>query len=217
MFTVEGNVTERKYTREHWEETWKEPTDRMSKFGVTKISAQYRRLVSLFNQVMPSEGRKLKLLDVGCGEGKWLVYFKEHFGFDVYGVDYSEEAYVTANRTLKTRGIDGVVIQQDFLADSFQTQYKEFFDVVVSMGVIEHFTDVGWVVDRYLNLLKPNGLLFTDMPNFCRDSFYRRANRFLGHEQSFKGAFNADIMEIETFRKIVRQSKNLEILKLGYF
>lgn len=39
-----------------------------------------------------------KVLDVGCGRGRWLRFFREEFGIDGVGIDFSEEAVAACVR-----------------------------------------------------------------------------------------------------------------------
>ncbi len=48
---------------------------------------------------------------------------------------------------------------------SCRHDYREQFDIVVSRGFIEHFTDVDSVVDRHIDLLSPGGYLIVSVPN----------------------------------------------------
>jgi len=57
------------------------------------------------------------------------------------------------------------VIHTDFFSDEFRESHKERFDVVISRGFIEHFTDVEPVIDRHLDLLAPGGYLLVSIPN----------------------------------------------------
>ena len=46
-------------------------------------------LEPIFYTTHPNEEPKYSLLDVGCGEGKTMSYFKEQ-GYEVTGTDYSK-------------------------------------------------------------------------------------------------------------------------------
>src|SRR5262249_20452721 len=57
------------------------------------------------------------------------------------------------------------VIYSDFFSEDFRNKYRGQFDLVLSRGFIEHFTDVQAVVDRHLDLLVPGGQLLISVPN----------------------------------------------------
>jgi 2-polyprenyl-3-methyl-5-hydroxy-6-metoxy-1,4-benzoquinol methylase len=51
------------------------------------------------------------------------------------------------------------------LKQRFGLTPREAFDVVLSGGFIEHFTDVAAIVQKHLQLLKPGGRLVVMIPN----------------------------------------------------
>ena len=107
-----------------------------------------------------------RVLEVGSAPGHNLVQFHQRFGYEPYGVEYSASG-VDANRALfRQHNLNPEnVIHSDFFAESFQEKYKEFFDIVISGGFIEHFNDVGRVIDHHLRLLAPGGQLIILIPN----------------------------------------------------
>ena len=50
----------------------------------------------------------------------------------------------------------------------------EYFDVVFSAGVVEHFTDPTEVIRIHLELMKNGGFLIIMMPNYANGSLYRK-------------------------------------------
>jgi SAM-dependent methyltransferase len=57
------------------------------------------------------------------------------------------------------------VIYADFLSDEDHRQYKGAFDIVISRGFIEHFTDVRSIIEKHVNLLAEGGRLIISIPN----------------------------------------------------
>lgn len=104
-----------------------------------------------------------KLLEIGCGNSSWLPYFSKQFGFDIYGIDYSEEGCDQAEKILKRENVEGTI----YCTDAFnpaEDLYSEF-DVVTSFGVAEHFSDTASTLEAFSKFLKPGGLLITTIPN----------------------------------------------------
>lgn len=107
-----------------------------------------------------------RLLEVGSAPGLNLVYLKQTYDFDVYGVDYSEVGVELNRETFAANGINpDNCIHADFFSKTFQEQYRESFDVVYSYGFIEHFTDTEDVIAGHVNLLRPGGRLIVSVPN----------------------------------------------------
>jgi 2-polyprenyl-3-methyl-5-hydroxy-6-metoxy-1,4-benzoquinol methylase len=110
-------------------------------------------------------GRSGTLLEVGCGSSRWLPYFAKEFGFQVSGIDYSEIGCQQASALLERSGVTGVVLQRDALGEN--ADLIERFDVVVSLGLVEHFADTAEVVRSLARYVRPNGLLVSTSPNMA--------------------------------------------------
>jgi 2-polyprenyl-3-methyl-5-hydroxy-6-metoxy-1,4-benzoquinol methylase len=114
---------------------------------------------------MPKTG--LKLVEVGSAPGDHLVRLWQTFGVDPYGIEYSDIGVVRNRQLFSSHNIDpNHVIHADFFAEEFHKQYRESFDIVVSIGFIEHFADAESVIEKHLNLLRTGGTFMISVPNF---------------------------------------------------
>jgi len=100
-----------------------------------------------------------KVLDLGCGSGRHLVYLAE-LGFQVYGIDVAETGMRIANDWLT-----GKDLHADLRSGSiYETlPYKDnFFDAVISIRVIHHgkIEDIRKAIKEIERVLKPRGLVF---------------------------------------------------------
>ncbi len=97
-----------------------------------------------------------KLLDVGCGGGRFLNRMKKR-GWTVEGSDFDEQAAnkVTARYGIKTHVGD---LSQCGLPDNC-------FDVITMSQTIEHLYDPQATLRECLRILKPGGLLVMTTPN----------------------------------------------------
>lgn len=112
---------------------WKESPLR-GYVGIEKYLAINKKLDMLFKRFI-EKGIK-RILEIGCAKAKWLIYFAKEFSYEVYGIDYLEKGVEIAKRNLKIAGVKGTILCEDI----FQTSLKEqSFDIVYSMGLIEHF------------------------------------------------------------------------------
>ena len=101
----------------------------------------------------PKEGGRV--LDVGCGNGEFLVRMKA-YGWDVAGVDFDSAAVESAKRI----GMDvrlGTLEQVDFRPDSF--------DAITLNHVIEHLHDPVETLRQCRRVLKPGGTVWINTPN----------------------------------------------------
>ncbi len=110
---------------------------------------------------------ELKVLEVGSSPGYELIAAHNKFGYIPFGVDYSETGVETNQKVFAEHDLPiENVIHADIFDDSFHDKYREKFDIVMSHGFIEHFTDIEDIIDRHTNLLKSDGLLLLTVPNF---------------------------------------------------
>jgi 2-polyprenyl-3-methyl-5-hydroxy-6-metoxy-1,4-benzoquinol methylase len=107
----------------------------------------------------------LRLVEVGAGGSSILPYLGREFGFHVVGLDYATAGCALAEENLLREGINGEVI----CADVFDPPASELdrADVLVSFGVVEHFSDPADCVRACARLLKPGGLMVTTVPNMA--------------------------------------------------
>jgi SAM-dependent methyltransferase len=119
--------------------------------------------VYLFDQLL--RGRivsGMKVLDAGCGSGRNLIFLMRA-GFDVWGVDESEEAIAAVQRR-------ATELAPDLTPRRFQVERVESLshttdsmDVVISSAVLHFARDAShWLamVHEMWRVLAPGGLLF---------------------------------------------------------
>lgn len=99
--------------------------------------------------------KNLKLLDVGCGTGKNMEFFK--FLGQVWGVDHSEEAL----RFCHKRGLEKI---KKGLAEDLPFK-KGFFDLLTMFDVLEH-TDDEKAMKEVTRVLKDKGFFLITVPAF---------------------------------------------------
>jgi len=154
-----------------------------------------------------------KILEVGSAPGENLIKFYTDFGFEPYGIEYSEDGADLNKRLFILNNLNPEnVIHSDFFSEEFQKKYAGSFDIVFSGGFIEHFTDVKDVIDKHLNLLAKGGCLIISIPNFKGINYILL--RIFYREMISQ--HNIDIMGIAQFTKLF-DNNNLIPLFCGYF
>jgi len=102
-----------------------------------------------------------RLLDVGCNEGRGLLFYKKN-GFVAEGVEVSRVAAAAAARL-------GFPVHVGTL-DGFDP--PEPYDVVVLSNVLEHACDPAALLTHVRRVLKPGGMVWISCPN--HQSWMRR-------------------------------------------
>jgi len=120
----------------------------------TKPQKDIPRIVKLFNE----KGVK-KVLDLGCGSGRHLVYLARH-GFDVHGIDISKRGIKIARKWLKKEKLKTHLRVRDIYK---QLPYKNnFFDAIISTQTLHHgrIENIRKLIKEMKRILRPKGLMF---------------------------------------------------------
>lgn len=127
--------------------------------GAVRSEVVRRHLTSVLPDV--SGGRRLRVLDIGCGDGRDALWFAS-YGHDVVGVDSSKEmlakASDDADSMLKDGQLSGSIsFEYGTQADALQNFGPGSFDLVLSHGVLMYHGEARSFVGDHLALVKPKG------------------------------------------------------------
>lgn len=145
FFPVSDNGNIDVKTVESFGEEWK-AFNRFDAAEIEKIGNDYF-------DILPSgcRGNHVKVLDVGCGSGRWAAYLAPHVGF-IDCIDPSNAVF-TAAELLKDK--DNIRISQ---ADIDNLPFAEgSFDLVYSLGVLHHIPDTEMAMRKSVKMVKPDG------------------------------------------------------------
>lgn len=96
-----------------------------------------------------------RVLEVGCSNGRWLRWFNKEYNCEVYGIDNNPVGFKKGD------------VINFALGDAKSLTYKDnFFDVVFSMGLIEHFAkkEKYQILKEQNRVLKNGGFLVCQAP-----------------------------------------------------
>lgn len=123
-----------------------------------------RRIAELFQQHGGLTDRS-QVLEIGCGRSPWLPYLAQSVGCRPVGIDLEPYAARLARANLAGSGVEGEV----YCRDAFDVHANEAlwgrFDLVYSIGVLEHLPAVSEKIGVLNRYLKPGGRLVTIVPN----------------------------------------------------
>ena len=115
-------------------------------------------------KLMPP-GKDIKVLDIGCGEGKDAIYLAEK-GYDVTAFDITENGIRKTKKLASERNVE----VNAFIADINDFEIEEKFDIIYSTGTIQYLDDdkIDAFFEKVKNMTNDNGLnwfnVFVDKP-----------------------------------------------------
>jgi len=178
----------------------------------TEDYSDYLLWETVYRLHMP-RGPGVKVLEVGSAPGDHLVRLHRTFALEPYGVEFSERGVLVNRERFAKQGLNCEnVIQADFFSPDFHRKYAGAFDVVVSRGFIEHFTDVHAVLAKHVGLLRSGGHLFVTIPNLR--GIYRALTWFFNREALSR--HNLEIMRLSSFRHLFTGHRVSPVL-CGYY
>lgn len=153
-----------RFTRHKKEETtggayWKE-SDIHEHLKLTPFQTTYNFLLKNFS---PPKN----ILEAGCGLGRWVIPLSEK-GYRVTGIEIEQDAVSVINQHFKSENLQ--VVQGDIFNMPFENNQ---FDLVISLGVLEHFKEEEMQLKAILEhkrVLKDDGVFLVTVPYF---SLYR--------------------------------------------
>lgn len=130
------------------------------------------------NRFDKMEVKGKRILDIGCGMGDLMMYFKKR-GADVYGVDISQESV----NFCKKRGLNVMV------ADCRNLSFEDnSFDVVYSVGVVEHFKETHQAIKEHIRVAREKAIIM--VPNMLSPYFLISFPYHVLRRTIFKGYMN---------------------------
>lgn len=138
--------------------------------------------------------------EIGCAPGKWLVFLSKEMGYRVEGYEYVQAAAEVSRRNLAACGLpegSWAVHTADFLSVEAPGKY----DLVISLGFVEHFEEFDDIFARHLSMVRPGGYLVLGVPRFKGLNFPLAAFVDIWRRPGILPAHNLAVMEPEVFRE----------------
>ena len=123
-----------------------------------------RRILEIFDRhgnITPG----CRVLELGCGRSRWLPFLAVNRRCDVTGLDNEAYASELARANLSGAGAVGRIICGDAFDLESNRELVGQFDLIYSMGLLEHFDDVADRISTLARYLRPGGRMITTVPN----------------------------------------------------
>lgn len=121
---------------------------------VNQIQLAFRQHWLTFNELIGERNGKRRCLEVGCGRGSLSAYFADA-GWDCTLLDLSEAAIDQATKAFTEAGL----VAKFDVGNCLELPYEDGnFDLVFSIGLLEHFEDIGPVISEQVRVLAPGGI-----------------------------------------------------------
>ncbi len=153
-----------------------------------------------------------KVLEIGFAPGKQLSYVASKYHANVTGLDYSSFGVETAKKLFDALNINAEVLCESI----FETSLKdETFDVVYSIGVVEHFNDPTEIIRKHVRLTKKGGKAILAIPNY--GGVYGKIQKWF--DSANIDIHNLEMMNERAFGEFVRgmNCEQVEVYRYGRF
>jgi 2-polyprenyl-3-methyl-5-hydroxy-6-metoxy-1,4-benzoquinol methylase len=142
------------------------------------FSAKLEQRFAVIQCYLPSLGSVAKrMLDVGCGEGYALAYFRKQ-GWSAKGIDFSSAGVSSKNPDC----LDALATGDIFALLQSEITSGATYDVVWLQNVLEHVINPLDLLKSLRTLVAPGGLAVVTVPNDC--SVTQRGALTYGHIDS---------------------------------
>jgi SAM-dependent methyltransferase len=145
-----------------------------------------------------------KIMDVSCGDGVGLVYFKKLGYRNVVGVEIND------NKIERCKDIGYEVIRHDLCSDLFDESLTNEFDVIYSSHSLEHVLNPIFTIQNLTKTLKKNGKLFIVLPYPNLSVIETNKNEFMIHCGSIPLGLTVDDNG-ETLVNIIQNNCDLKL------
>ena len=185
------------------------------KSGVERAERQTRMLLEVIARV----GHRVRVIDIGCGDGTWTALAKEAcatraaFPVTFTGVDWSVAALTSARAK-------GLSVARGSIEAPGLPLPAGCADIVIMSEFIEHLVDTDAALDEARRLLVPGGTLLMSTPNLA--AWFNRGLLLFGvqpvfSEVSLRGIYGRPGSEVVGHLHLFTKRALAELLEANGF
>jgi 2-polyprenyl-3-methyl-5-hydroxy-6-metoxy-1,4-benzoquinol methylase len=199
--------------QDYWNQTWDDyplPSvwDVDSKRLLNHVEREFFLWIARTLEGLGKTGPGVHLVEVGCARSQALPVLAKRLGLSVAGIDYSPNGCEQTRAMMNREGVSGEVYCSDIFA--VPASLKGGFDVVVSFGLIEHFSNTNEIVSALAGLLKPGGVILTNIPNMRGTTGF--AQKILNRR-----IYDIHVPLTPSQVKSAHEAAGLSVIEAGYF
>jgi SAM-dependent methyltransferase len=146
---------------EHWDDYWARWGSALPLEIRRESGLQAAAILDVFDAWV-GQAEIHSALEVGGAPGQYLAYVHRRTGCDCAVLDYSPTGCALSRENFRLLDIPLTVYEQDLFDERADIGT---FDLVYSLGVIEHFDSLTPAVAAHVRLVRNGGLLVIGMPN----------------------------------------------------
>ena len=128
-----------------------------------RSSPYQREILRVFRRFVPM-GQGSHALEIGGAPGGYLAFVARTFGHEAHAIDSSPVGCRKLEENFRLLQIPVTMYCRDVLEGDLSDLPR--FDLVYSLGLIEHFSDPLEMIRKHVELAKPGGLVVLGLPNF---------------------------------------------------
>ena len=192
---MNGDLT----TANYWDQTWTTQTPHPVRLLERLRRAAHWKFDRMLGRLVDAIGKpEADILELGCAPGTILErVHRLRPGHRLHGIDFSADGCRMAEERLAVAGVAVTLHQGDIRTLAPPRRY----DLVLSCGLIEHFTDPADILRCHARFAVPGGLVAVTVPNFAAPVVRYFLRRF--HPEVF-ATHNFAIMSPEALAAALR-------------
>jgi cyclopropane fatty-acyl-phospholipid synthase-like methyltransferase len=192
-------------TPEYWASYYL-PENNNERSEIERICGEYDRIWEIL--VSSCAKKPETILEIGAHPGRYLAYLASRYKLRPSALDFNPDI-AAIRRSMNLMNINQFrYLNEDFL----KHQTKERYNLVLSIGFIEHFANFDEVLDRHCDYLDANGAMLIMIPHMRYGQYF--------HRRIFDRA-NLDVHNLKCMKKSVFKNfakrNDLKIHYLSYF
>ncbi len=157
-----GSISSELTVQDYWDHHWRNLQLPAQITPGQRSDRLTQSILDVFEKYIPDQPGA-RVLEIGGAPGRFLTYWARQRQAEVHCLDFSHAGCEKTRDNFRLLGLQ-VTIYETSLRDAWKKLPP--YDIVYSLGFIEHFTDTDAILEEHWRLLKPGGYLVVGTPHF---------------------------------------------------